>query len=47
MAKLGKRLTGAYKTVDSLKAYDLDEAITLLKAAPKALHRHICCQADP
>lgn len=36
MAKLGKRLTGAYKTVDSLKVYDLDEAIAVLKAAPKA-----------
>ncbi len=36
MAKLGKRLTGAYKTVDSLKTYDLDEAIAVLKAAPKA-----------
>ena len=36
MAKLGKRLTSAYKTVDNLKAYDLDEAIAVLKAAPKA-----------
>lgn len=36
MAKLGKRLTAAYKTVDSAKMYDLDEAIALLKAAPKA-----------
>lgn len=36
MAKYGKRLTGAYKTVDALKAYDLDEAIAVLKAAPKA-----------
>lgn len=36
MAKLGKRLTGAYKTVDSLKVYNLDEAISVLKAAPKA-----------
>ena len=36
MAKFGKRLTGAYKTVDTLKAYDLDEAIAVLKAAPKA-----------
>ncbi|MBR1778532.1 MAG: 50S ribosomal protein L1 [Alphaproteobacteria bacterium] len=36
MAKLGKRLTGAYKSVDALKAYDLDEAIAVLKAAPKA-----------
>lgn len=36
MAKLGKRLTAAYKTVDSMKAYDLDEAIAVLKAAPKA-----------
>ncbi len=36
MAKLGKRLAGAYKTVDNMKAYDLDEAIAVLKAAPKA-----------
>ncbi len=36
MAKLGKRLTGAYKSVDNMKAYDLDEAIAVLKAAPKA-----------
>ena len=36
MAKLGNRLTSAYKTVDNLKAYDLDEAIAVLKAAPKA-----------
>lgn len=36
MAKLAKRLTSAYKTVDNLKAYDLDEAIAVLKAAPKA-----------
>lgn len=36
MAKLGKRLTNAYKNVDSLKVYDLDEAIAVLKAAPKA-----------
>ena len=36
MAKLGKRLTNAYKNVDNLKAYDLDEAIAVLKAAPRA-----------
>ena len=36
MAKLGKRLAGAYKTVDNMKAYDLDEAIAVLKAVPKA-----------
>lgn len=36
MAKLGKRLTGAYKSVDNMKAYELDEAIAVLKAAPKA-----------
>lgn len=36
MAKLGKRLTQAYKNVDVLKSYDLDEAISLLKVAPKA-----------
>lgn len=36
MAKQGKRLTEAYKNVDILKAYDLDEAIAVLKAAPKA-----------
>lgn len=36
MAKQGKRLTAAYKTVDALKAYQLDEAISLLKNAPKA-----------
>lgn len=36
MAKLGKRLTAAYKTVDVVKAYELDEAISVLKAAPKA-----------
>ncbi|MCQ2914673.1 MAG: 50S ribosomal protein L1 [Alphaproteobacteria bacterium] len=36
MAKLGKRLTAAYKTVDIQKVYELDEAVKLLKAAPKA-----------
>ena len=36
MAKQGKRLTAAYKTVEALKAYQLDEAISLLKNAPKA-----------
>lgn len=36
MAKKGKRLTAAYKSVDVLKAYELDEAIATLKSAPKA-----------
>ncbi len=36
MAKKGKRLTAAYKSVDALKAYELDEAIATLKSAPKA-----------
>lgn len=36
MAKQGKRLAAAYKTVEALKAYELDEAITLMKNAPKA-----------
>ena len=36
MATKGKRLTAAYKAVDPAKAYELDEAIALLKAAPKA-----------
>ena len=36
MAKQGKRLAAAYKTVEALKAYELDEAISLLKKAPKA-----------
>lgn len=36
MAIKGKRLKAAYKAVDAAKAYDLDEAIALLKAAPKA-----------
>lgn len=36
MAIKGKRLTAAYKAVDPAKAYELDEAIALLKAAPKA-----------
>ena len=36
MANKGKRLTGAYKTVDAVKAYELDEAISILKNAPKA-----------
>ena len=36
MANKGKRLTSAYKTVDSVKAYELDEAIAVLKNAPKA-----------
>ena len=36
MANKGKRLTGAYKAVDKMKTYELDEAIALLKAAPKA-----------
>lgn len=36
MAKKGKRLTAAYKSVDALKVYELDEAIATLKSAPKA-----------
>jgi large subunit ribosomal protein L1 len=35
MAKQGKRLRAAYKNVDRTRAYKLDEAIGVLKAAPK------------
>lgn len=36
MAKLGKRLTGAYKTVNRDAFYKLEEAVTLLKGTAKA-----------
>ena len=36
MAKLGKRLTKAYENIDKEKIYTVDEAIKVLKEAPKA-----------
>jgi large subunit ribosomal protein L1 len=36
MAKLGKRLTDAYKTVNRDNFYSLEEAVTLVKGAAKA-----------
>jgi large subunit ribosomal protein L1 len=36
MAKLGKRLTEAYKSIDKDTVYSVDEAIKLLKSIPKA-----------
>jgi len=36
MAKLGKRLTKAYENIDREKVYTVDEAIKVLKEAPKA-----------
>ena len=36
MAKLGKRLTKAYENIDREKVYTIDEAIKVLKEAPKA-----------
>lgn len=36
MAKLGKRLTEAYKNIDKDAVYSVDEAIKLLKSTPKA-----------
>ena len=36
MAKLGKRLTKAYENIDKEKVYTVDEAIKVLKEAPKA-----------
>ena len=36
MAKLGKRLTDAYKTVNRDNLYSLEEAVTLVKGAAKA-----------
>ncbi|PWC73549.1 50S ribosomal protein L1 [Azospirillum sp. TSH100] len=36
MAKLGKRLTDAYKTVNRDSFYSLEEAVTLVKGAAKA-----------
>ncbi|ANC90731.1 50S ribosomal protein L1 [Azospirillum humicireducens] len=36
MAKLGKRLTDAYKTVDRDAFYPLEQAVTLVKGAAKA-----------
>ena len=36
MAKLGKRLKGAYESVDRLKLHGLDEAVKLVKSGAKA-----------
>ena len=36
MAKLGKRLTEAYKSIDKDTVYSVDEAIKILKEVPKA-----------
>src|SRR5512145_809452 len=36
MAKLGKRLTDAYKSVNRDNFYSLEEAVTLVKGAAKA-----------
>lgn len=36
MAKLGKRLKGAYESVDRLKLHALDEAVKLVKSGAKA-----------
>jgi large subunit ribosomal protein L1 len=36
MAKLGKRLTKAYENIDKEKIYTVDEAVKVLKEAPKA-----------
>ena len=36
MAKQGKRLKGAYETVDRLKLHALDEAVKLVKGGAKA-----------
>ena len=36
MAKQGKRLKGAYESVDRVKLYALDEAVKLVKSGAKA-----------